>query len=65
MAKLLLPSPQSVPSTEAENQNVPADPLEPTPVDIEARASTTTTVLHEILAQRDDNYYVYHWGINE
>jgi hypothetical protein len=65
MAKQQLPAPQPIPSTEVENRNLPVDSIEPTLVETDTRASATTTVLHEILAQRDDNYYVHHWGINE
>ncbi len=44
---------------------MPVDSIETTMVDMEARASTTTKVLQEILAQSDSHYYVQHWGINE
>jgi len=65
MAKQQPLSPEPIPSTELVNRNVPVDPIESTLKEIDARASTTTTVLHEILAQSDDRRYAYHWGINE
>ena len=65
MARQQPPSPQAIPSTDGESHNEPVDWIETTWGDIEARASTNTKVLLEMLAQGDDRYYVHHWGINE
>ena len=65
MAKQQTPSPQPIPSTEVEKHNLPVDSIEPILLDLDTRASTTTTVLQEILAQGDDRYDAHHWGINE
>ncbi len=65
MAKQDISFPQSIPSTELDSQNVPVDSIESALVEIDTRASTTTTVLQEILAQSEDRRYTYHWGINE
>lgn len=65
MAKQETPSPESIPSTDLKNLNLPVDSLQPILLDLDARASTTTTVLQEILAEGDDRYYIRHWGINE
>lgn len=65
MAKQDPPVPQPIPSTEVENTTFPADSIETTFLALEARASTTTTVLQEILTHGDERYYVHHWGINE
>ncbi len=65
MAKQQTPSPESAPAPEVEKFNLPVDPIEPILRDLETRASTTTSVLQEILARGDDRYYTHHWGINE
>jgi len=57
--------PQPIPSSDVENHTLPVDSIETTLADLEARSSTTTTVLQEILTQGDERYYVRHWGINE
>ncbi len=57
--------PQPLPSTQADELKPQADLTEPTLAEIDTRATTVTTVLHEILAQREENFYVHHWGINE
>ncbi len=54
-----------IPSTDAEDRKLPVDWMETSQVELEARASTTTMVLQEILARGEDRYYVHHWGINE
>ncbi len=65
MTKKEPPSPQPIPSTDAETRDALVDSMETTLVELETRASTTTTVLQEILAHGDERRYVNHWGINE
>jgi hypothetical protein len=65
MAEQQTPSPELIPSTEVEKLNEPVDSIGRIPLDLDTRASTTTTVLQEILARGDDRYYAHHWGINE
>lgn len=65
MAEQQTPSQEPIPSTDREDQNLPAESVEPTLRDLDARASTTTTLLQAILADGDDRLYVRHWGINE
>jgi hypothetical protein len=65
MAKQELLSQQPVPSTEAEDRNRSVESFELTTAEIAIRALTTTTVLQEILARRDEHHYAMHWGINE
>jgi hypothetical protein len=57
--------PEPVPSNDVESHILPVDSIEAALADIEARSSTTTTVLQEILTHGDEHYYVHHWGINE
>lgn len=65
MAKKQTPFPQTSPSTEAENQKSPVEPLDPTTVEVANRAFTDTSGYQEISARGDDHYYAQHWGINE
>jgi hypothetical protein len=65
MKKEIESSPQALRSTESESQIPPAESLELIAAEITNRASTTTHVLEEILAQDEDRRYTQHWGINE
>lgn len=65
MAAKQVPSPQEIPSTETQNQSQAAESSELITAELSQRASTTTIVLQEILAQGDDRHYTRHWGINE
>jgi len=65
MATRKMPSPKEVPSTETQDQSQPVESFELITAEISNRASTTTTLLQEMLARGDDRRYAQHWGINE
>ncbi len=65
MARQQPPSTEPIPSTDIETHTLPVNPMEEALVELETRASVTTAVLQEILAQGDQPHYTRHWGINE
>jgi len=65
MAKIQTPFRQNIPSNDAPNEYQHVESIELITAEISSRASTTTTVLREILARGDDMHYARHWGINE
>jgi hypothetical protein len=65
MANKQTPVSRSIPSTEAENQHLPVEPIELPTAEIANSPLTVTPVYQEVLAWGEDSHYSRHWGINE
>jgi hypothetical protein len=65
MAKQEAPTHLPILSTEPENSTPPAESLESNAAELTNRATATSTLLAEMMAQLDDRHYPNHWGINE